>query len=101
MTARVELTDRLLAALVGVPGLRPARPRMNALGGVFRTGLDALAVDATPEVVEVRLVAIALPLPPLLEKAAAALEPVVAASGYAGARLRLVVIDLDRSAFGE
>jgi hypothetical protein len=98
VTARTELTDRLLAALSGIPGLRPARPAMNALGGLLRTGLDALAVDATAEVVEVRLVATALPLQPLLEKATLALEPVVATSAYAGARLRLVVTDLDRSA---
>jgi hypothetical protein len=98
MTARTELTDRLLAALLAVPGLRPARPHLNALGGLLRTGLDALAVDAAPDVVEVRLVATVLPLRPLLENATAALEPVVATSAYAGARLRLVVTDVDRSA---
>jgi hypothetical protein len=97
MTARTDLIDRVLAALAEVAGVRPASPAVNASFG--RWSLDALAVDVGNDVIEVRLVATVLPLPPLLERTAEALEPVVAGSEYGGARLRLVVVDVDRGAF--
>jgi hypothetical protein len=96
MTARTDLTDQLLAALADVPGLRPASPPVNASFG--RWSLETLAVDVDEKLIQVRLVATALPLPPLLERAAAVLEPVVAASPYRDAQLRLIVTDLDRAA---
>ena len=96
MTARTDLVDELLAALAAVPGLRPSSPPLTAALG--RWSLDTLAVDVDESLVHVRLVATALPLPPLLEVASAVLEKVIAASPYSGAVLRLTVTDLDRTA---
>lgn len=96
MTARSDTVASLLAALSTVDGLRPATPSL-------RTGhswnLDQLAVDADPELVQIRLVATALPLPPLLAEAAEVLAKALAGTAYAGAKLRLVVADVDGRAF--
>ncbi|GAA1715918.1 hypothetical protein [Fodinicola feengrottensis] len=96
MTARTDLTDHLLAALASLPGLRPATPPVNASFG--RWSLETLAIDVDEKSVRIRLVATALPLPPLLAHATAVLEPVLAASSYAQAQLRLIVTDLDAAA---
>ncbi|SDW62872.1 hypothetical protein SAMN05421504_1011094 [Amycolatopsis xylanica] len=91
MTARSELTQALLSALRELDGLRPAAPR----------DLGALAVGVDDDLVEIRLVALALPLPPLLRKAEASLRSIVDASPFRGARLRLLVTDLDAAALKE
>ncbi|SEB38619.1 hypothetical protein SAMN04489727_1237 [Amycolatopsis tolypomycina] len=84
-----EAVAKILGALEAVDGLRPAVPLV----------WDAPAVDLDPEVVQVRLVATRLPLPPLLDRAAEAVRPVLAGTPWAHARLRLVVTDLDGAAF--
>lgn len=95
MTTRSELTRRLLAALGEVPGLRPAPPALARAAAWLPYGPDELAVDVTADRVEIRLVAAALPLPPLLEAAGTALRAVLDASDRSGARLHLVVTELD------
>jgi len=95
MTARSELAGRLLAALREVPGLRPAPPALARAAAWLPGGADELAVDIDADRVEVRLIATALPLPPLLDAADAALRAVLDASGLPAARLRLVVTELD------
>lgn len=88
--------EAVLAALRTVPGLRPATPRV---GAKLPWDLDLLAVDAGPDVVEVRLVALTLPLPPLLQRAESALRRVLADAGHPNALLRLVITDVDATAF--
>jgi hypothetical protein len=56
-------------------------------------------VDVSSEIVEIRVTASALPLPPLLDKLAAAVGELLAATRWAGARLRIVVTDLDADVF--
>lgn len=92
MTPRAELTRALLETLAGVPGLRPAAPAIAEL--------DVMAIGVEEEVVEVRVVALTLPLPPLLRHAEAALLSTVDDSPWQNARLRLVVTDIDAAAFG-
>lgn len=88
--------EKFLAALRAVPGVRPATPRV---GAKLPWDLDLLAIDVGTEVVEVRLVALRLPLPPLLRMAENALRPVLADAGCGKALLRLVITDIDASAF--
>lgn len=92
MTASVA--DTLLEALQGIPGLRPATPTTTRVPWNF----DALAVDITDEVVELRLVALTLPLPPLLHHAEVVLRAALRGTKWESARLRLVVTDLDAAA---
>jgi hypothetical protein len=107
MNTTAELVDNLLAALDGVPGLRPA-----TLAKAGRTpwgwNWDALAIDVTHEagdanggqVVVVRVVATRLPLPPVVRQAEQALLAVLTASGLPVTRLRLEITDIDGTAFG-
>lgn len=88
--------ERLLAALRAVPGLRPATPRV---GAKLPWDLDLLAVDVGTDVVEVRLVALTLPLPPLLQHAESALRRALSDAGHPDALLRLVITDIDATAF--
>ncbi|WP_372667355.1 hypothetical protein [Amycolatopsis kentuckyensis] len=91
-----EAVEKIVGALETVAGLRPAT--------LLSPGTPWLpvdrAVDLSAEIVEIRLIATRLPLPPLLEQAAAAVRPVLAGTEWEGARLRLVVTDLDGAAFG-
>ncbi|GHF33828.1 hypothetical protein FHX82_005331 [Amycolatopsis bartoniae] len=96
MTARAELVARLLTALSTIDGLRPAPPLMRTVPG---RNLDALAIDADTELVQIRLVATALPLPPRLAEAAEAVAKALVGTPYAGAHVRLVVTDVDGAAF--
>lgn len=91
MTA-AEATGRIVGALAAVDGLRPATSESVWLPGA--------AVDLSAGRVEIRLIATRLPIPPLLDRAAAAVRPVLAGTEWADARLRLVVTDLDGAAFG-
>ena len=88
------VVEELLAALRKVPGLRPATPATVPSLAWVPWDWDDLAVTVTPEVVEIRLVAKKLPLPPVLEHAEELLGPVLPP----GTRLRLVVTDIDRIA---
>jgi hypothetical protein len=93
-----ELATRLVAALDDVPGLRPAMPVTNRVTTSLRWNLDGLAVDITPTLVEVRVIALALPLRPVLAHAEAVLRTVLTGTEYEHACLRLVVTDLDACA---
>jgi hypothetical protein len=99
MTAPVtRVADTLLEALRGIPGLRPATPSTTRAGTLVPWNVDVLAVDITDDVVELRLVALTLPLPPLLRRAEAVLRAALLGTTWESARLRLVVTDLDAAA---
>ncbi|HEX6346501.1 hypothetical protein [Umezawaea sp.] len=98
MTTSPEPAEKLLAALRGVRGLRPATPAVKPSTSWVPWDWDTLAVDLRPDVVEVRVVATSLPLPPLLAEATAVLTEVLRHGPFAGAALRIVVTDLDASA---
>jgi hypothetical protein len=94
-----ETTTALLAALDEVAGLRPAAPARKASAPRWLPVDPAvLAVDLGEDLVEIRLIADALPLPPLLSAAEAACRAALADTPWAEAALRLVVVDLDVSA---
>ncbi|MFI2456615.1 hypothetical protein [Streptomyces sp. NPDC019539] len=98
MTPRSELTRSLLSVLDGIPGLRPASPAASPGGAGVPWNLDALAVGIDDDLVEIRVVALALPLPPLLRAAEAALSTALEGTRWNDARLRLVVTDVDDGA---
>jgi hypothetical protein len=94
-----EAVERIVGALEAVDGLRPATPVSPATTWLPVDWAGA-AVDLSPELVEVRLVATRLPIPPLLDRAAEAVGAVLAGTAWEHVRLRLVVTDLDGAAFG-
>jgi hypothetical protein len=99
MTAPVtRIADILLEALSGIPGLRPATPSTTRAATLVPWNVDVLAVDVTDDVVELRLVALTLPLPPLLRRAEVVLRAALLGTKWESARLRLVVTDLDAAA---
>ncbi|MET0133803.1 MAG: hypothetical protein ABW215_09440 [Kibdelosporangium sp.] len=106
MSASAELVHDLLAALDGVPGLRPA--------GLTRAGQtswvlnwDAMAIDVVHDagdagggqVVVMRVVATRLPLSPVVRQAERTLLAVLAASDLPVTRLCLEITDIDGTAF--
>jgi hypothetical protein len=96
-----DLVHDLVAALDGVPGLRPAtQAGPTPLGWHW----DALAVDVTHGAgggqVVIRAVATRLPLPPIVRQAEQALLAAVAAAGLPVTRLRLEITEIDGAAFG-
>ncbi|TCP56914.1 hypothetical protein EV191_101863 [Tamaricihabitans halophyticus] len=95
---RGEATDLILERLATVSGLRPAVPAIQRKSGALRWDLDSLAVDVDTELVEIRLVATELPLPPRLRAAGAEVAELLAESPYRDARIRLVVTDIDGAA---
>ncbi|MGW4520987.1 hypothetical protein [Amycolatopsis sp. NPDC004378] len=97
MTAE-EAVEKIVGALEAVDGLRPATP---VSPGTTWLPVDwaGLAVDLSPELVRIRLIATRLPLPPLLDRAAEVVRPVLADTAWADARLQLIVTDLDGAAF--
>ncbi|MBB4687440.1 hypothetical protein [Amycolatopsis jiangsuensis] len=96
-TAR-ELAGKIAEAVAGVEGLRPATVVASDLNWL-PIDLSGGAVDLTPELVEVRLLATRLPLPPLLERAGTVVRDLLAGTEWERARLRLVVTDIDGAAF--
>jgi len=99
MTGSVtQVVDTVLEALRGIPGLRPATPSATRVATLVPWNVDVLAVDVTDEVVELRLVALRLPLPPLLRRAEVVLRAALLGTKWESARLRLVVTDLDAAA---
>lgn len=93
-----QLTEALLAALREVPGLRPATPATRHARRWWAWDVAAMALSIDEQTIEVRLVALALPLAPLLRRAAAAMRPALDDSRWKTARLRLVVTDIDARA---
>jgi len=98
MTTGAEVSGALLAALHGVAGLRPATPSTVPVIARVPWDYDVLALDIDVDLVEVRVVATGLPLPPLLGRAETALRAVLQGTVWAAARLRIVVTDIDRGA---
>ena len=92
-------TDAILAVLKEVPELRLAAPTANAVASWLPMDLDRTAVDVDEDAVTVRVVALALPLPPVLARAETLLRKVIDDAGRFGADLRLVVADIDAVAF--
>ncbi|MEC3976165.1 hypothetical protein [Amycolatopsis sp. H20-H5] len=98
-TSKAELAGILLTVLKGVPGLRTATPSPAQTSAGLPWDLELLAVDVEDDLVEISLVALALPLPPLLRRAEHALRSALDDTEWAPARLRLIVTDLDAAAF--
>ncbi|MGW7530660.1 hypothetical protein [Amycolatopsis sp. NPDC054798] len=98
MTDPRSLAGRLADALTAIDGLRPATSVAAEISWL-PTDPAGGSVDLAEEEVEVRLVALRLPLPPLLSAAEAAVREVLAATEWAEARIRLVVTDIDGAAF--
>lgn len=61
VTSRSELTRSILAVLGGIPGLRPATPATTHVGSRVPWNLDTMAVGIDDELIEIRVVALALP----------------------------------------
>lgn len=97
MTA-AEAVDKIVGVLKEVDGLRPATP-VPPETTWLPVDWDGMAVDLSPELVRIRLIATRLPIPPLLDRAAAVVRPVLAGTEWEKARLRLEVTDLDGVAF--
>ncbi|MER5465981.1 hypothetical protein ABT010_36135 [Streptomyces sp. NPDC002668] len=98
VTPRTETTRSLLAVLGRIPGLRPATPSTTHIGSRVPWNLDTLAVGIDDELIEIRVVALAVPLPPILREAAAALHAALTETRWKDAGLRLVVTDIDAAA---
>jgi hypothetical protein len=98
MSAADDLSRAVLAALDGVDGLRPSAPSAVPTTPWIPWVSDTLAVDISQDLVRIQVVATRLPLPALLEQAHKAIRQVLEGAGWAGARLRLVVTDIDRAA---
>lgn len=93
-------TSVVLAALGEIPELRPAAPIAAAMASWVSWDLDRTAVDVDDQRVTVRLVAHALPLPPVLDRAETLLRQAIRETGLHVTELRLVVVDIDAAAFG-
>ncbi|MFC8044564.1 hypothetical protein [Nocardia sp. NPDC057353] len=93
-----DLARAVTAAVAAVPGLRPAQP-IGPAGPAWLPRPGADGVELAPGRVTVRVVAAALPLPPLLTAAERGIRAALAGTAWAGAALRLVVCELDAAAF--
>lgn len=101
MTAAAEMIEAIVGAIEEVEGLRPATPfGLDTVGWRTRAG-KSYAVDLAREVVEIRLVASRLPLPPLLDRLTDAVRSLTQDTRWAGATVRLVVSELDANAFSD
>ncbi|WP_280419111.1 hypothetical protein [Nocardia carnea] len=92
-----QIIDRILGALESAPGLRPAAPLIGDKES-WPWDTRKYAVDLDAEVIEVRLVSAALPLPPLLKRAGEAIRTALSGTRWEPAELRLVVTELDTAA---
>ncbi|MFD9963893.1 hypothetical protein [Amycolatopsis sp. NPDC058986] len=94
-----EVTEKLVGAVKAIPGLRPATPIAEEATTWLPWDWDGFAVELSAELVEIRLIATRLPLPPLLARATEAVRPLLAGTEWEKATLRLVVTDIDGAAF--
>lgn len=99
MSMDEDLTDRIVAAIDAVDGAHPAVPMGLHNSRWLPWNAGRAAVDFGESVVEIRVVATTLPLPPLLDKLDAAVRPALAGTPWDGARLRVHVVDLHVDAF--
>jgi hypothetical protein len=90
------VTADVLAAVRGVPGVRLSSP-VPRTATTARLPWDSgvLAVDLTDELLRVKLVALRLPLPPLLDAVESAVRAALAGTPWADVGLRLIVSDVD------
>ncbi|NNH72260.1 hypothetical protein HLB23_20760 [Nocardia uniformis] len=96
-----ELLEKIVGEIEAVDGLRAAAPfGLDSVTWLPRGG-KSYAVDIGKEVIEIRVVASRLPLRPLLQRLTAAVSPLLAGTEWAGARVRVVVAELDAAAFGD
>ncbi|ATY15580.1 hypothetical protein CU254_38245 [Amycolatopsis sp. AA4] len=98
MTDPRSLAGTIADALSALDGLRPATSVAAEISWL-RTDPAGGAVDLTSDSVEIRVVALRLPLPPLLSAAEARVRAVLAGTEWADASIRLVVTDIDGAAF--
>ncbi|MGX1804176.1 hypothetical protein ACWIGI_00550 [Nocardia sp. NPDC055321] len=102
MTASAELIDAIVGAIEEVQGLRPATPfGLEAVSWLPRGGGKTYAVDLNRDVVEIRVAASRLPLPPLLDALSGAVRPLLKGTDFAGATVRLRIVELDPAAFSD
>jgi hypothetical protein len=94
-----EATEAIFAAVNGVPGLRPAMLISQQNASWIPWDWEGSAVTLEPELVQVRVIARCLPLPPLLDSASEAVRALLVGTPWEHAKLRLVVTDIDGSAF--
>ncbi|MBL1076422.1 hypothetical protein JK358_18655 [Nocardia sp. 2] len=94
MTAKAEVIDSIVSAIEEVEGLHPATGfGLDAVPWLPRGG-KSYAVDLTPALVEIRVAASELPIPPLLEKLGGAVRALLQETAWATATVRLVVEEL-------
>lgn len=92
-----DIAERVAAAVQSVDGLALLLPlRAHALR--YAGSGAALAVTVKADLIEVRLVADSLPLPPLLDQAATATRSALAGTRWDHVPLRLVVAEISATA---
>jgi uncharacterized alkaline shock family protein YloU len=96
--SRAGVCAAVVRAVRSVPGLQPASPALPQRARWMRWDPAILAVSLTDSHLEVQLAATRLPLPPLLEQAAAAIRQATAPTRWAALPHRLVVTALDATA---
>jgi uncharacterized alkaline shock family protein YloU len=96
--SRSEACAAVVAAVRSVPGLRPASPVGLARARWIPWDPAQLAVGLDGSHLEVQLAATRLPLPALLEQAAAAIREAAKPTRWGGLPCRLVVTALDAGA---
>jgi hypothetical protein len=94
-----EAVEKIVGALRAIDGLRPATP-VSPGTTWLPVDWEGMAVDLGPELVQIRLIATRLPIPPLLDRASELVRSVLAGTEWENARVRLVVTDVDGAAFG-
>ncbi|WP_227996027.1 hypothetical protein [Nocardia australiensis] len=99
VSAQGEIIEAIINAIESIDGLRPATPVGPANSAWWPSDARSYAIDLVASEVVVRLVASALPLPPLLAHATTAIRAALAETDWARASLRLVVAELDAAAF--
>ncbi|MFB8007168.1 hypothetical protein [Nocardia sp. NPDC056000] len=95
MKAPAELIDKIAEVLSALDGLEP---EPSITGGLPWPGRNT-AIDIVAGIIEIRVVATALPLPALLDRLSEAVRPLLADTAWADATIRLVVTHLAASAF--
>lgn len=99
-SSATEVVAGLLDAIRTVAGLRLASPvRQSTATRWLPFDPAVLAVDLSEDLAEIRVLATALPLPPLLKEADSACRAALAGTRWANATLRLIVVDVDAAAF--
>lgn len=73
-----DLIDTIIGALEACHGVRPATPLIGEPAVWWPRDTRKYAVDLHSAIVQIRIVATAMPLPPLLEQVAADIRPLLA-----------------------